>query len=153
MTVVDLNHRWLRMLGLVTAFALAFVNLLSATGSKKGRAGTWTSAERKNVTVFESPPRTRHYHPSPMLEGRRLWEEHQRRRTSWESSSLSSLFQTNPEAIVQTSTRIVNGKPVPARDNYAFSAGSKLCGGTLIHEDIVLTAARTFLVLIPDAAR
>jgi hypothetical protein len=117
--------------------------------STESRPGTWKHVEKK-ATVFETPRRIRHYHSPPMLEERQLGHEPPRRlANSALSASLSSLFQTSPDpSLVETTKRIVNGKPVPGRDNYAFSFGSRLCGGTLIHEDIVLTAARTSLLSI-----
>ena len=44
----------------------------------------------------------------------------------------------------ETQTRIVGGRDVDAISrfpSFVFTAGTQLCGGTLIHEDIVLTAA------------
>lgn len=44
----------------------------------------------------------------------------------------------------ETQTRIVGGRDVNALSrfpSFVFTAGSQLCGGTLIHEDVVLTAA------------
>lgn len=38
--------------------------------------------------------------------------------------------------------RIVGGKPASEYLSFGFSAGSQLCGGTLIHSDMFLTAAR-----------
>jgi hypothetical protein len=41
-----------------------------------------------------------------------------------------------------TSTRIVNGKRAKEYLSFGVCAGSKLCGGTLIHDDMFLSAAR-----------
>jgi hypothetical protein len=48
-----------------------------------------------------------------------------------------SVQQTKAGAI-----RIVGGTPASENLSFGFSAGSKLCGGTLIHSDMFLTAAR-----------
>lgn len=41
-----------------------------------------------------------------------------------------------------TTTKIVGGQRAPEYLSFGFSAGPQLCGGTLIHDDILLTAAR-----------
>lgn len=43
---------------------------------------------------------------------------------------------------LKITTRIVNGKRADEYESFGFSAGALLCGGTLIHDDIFLTAAR-----------
>jgi hypothetical protein len=41
-------------------------------------------------------------------------------------------------------TKIVGGKFASEYLSFGFSAGNQLCGGTLIHDDMFLTAARTY---------
>jgi hypothetical protein len=41
-------------------------------------------------------------------------------------------------------TKIVGGKFASEYLSFGFSAGDQLCGGTLIHDDMLLTAARTY---------
>lgn len=47
---------------------------------------------------------------------------------------------------VSATPRIVNGNRATEYISFGFSAGALLCGGTLIHDDIFLTAARTYRI-------
>jgi hypothetical protein len=148
---VKRHDRSVRTIVLLAAFSLVLVNLLSETQSTELRFGAWASAveqqdvatsSRTDKSAGRSNSRNRHYKPPPMLDGRRLaWDAQQAPMSLLFKDTTLSTTTTSP---LETTTRIINGAKAPNRDNYVFSAGSQLCGGTLIHEDIVLTAARTF---------
>ena len=53
----------------------------------------------------------------------------------WQDASVRSVD------VLETSQRIVGGRTADEYPSFGFSAGSDLCGGVLIHEDIFLTAA------------
>ena len=57
---------------------------------------------------------------------------------------LTTLWKQAPaksDGALYTSQRIVGGTVADEYPSFGFSAGSDLCGGVLIHEDILLTAA------------
>lgn len=130
----------------VTALVLVNLSTVLATGSSKNEVSTVATATTSSKE-HRTPPHTRSYHVPPMLSGRRSRSLGQMQRSATSLASFSSLFESTSTRssvlTLETTPRIVNGAPVSEKENYAFSAGSQLCGGTLIHEDIILTAART----------
>jgi hypothetical protein len=55
-------------------------------------------------------------------------------------TGITPVYQRSVKAVA--TTKIIGGKIAAEYRSFGFSAGNQLCGGTLIHDDFFLTAAR-----------